>query len=77
LQRYEKALGHEQVNTYIPVLNTARIFATLYAKIGRADKAKDMFSRALYGLEVVLGRSSKRCQDIISALEALKGDPRS
>ena len=48
----------------------------LYAEIGRADKAEDMYSRALYGLEAVLGRSSKRCQDIITALAALNGDRR-
>jgi tetratricopeptide (TPR) repeat protein len=72
LQGYEKALGHEQVNTYVPVLNTAQNFAILYAEIGRADTAENMYSRALYGLEVVLGRSSMRCQDIIATLAALK-----
>ena len=65
LQGYEKALGHERVNTYIPALNTTENFAMLYMEIDRADKAADMYSRALYGLEAVLGRSSKQCQDII------------
>jgi hypothetical protein len=32
-----------------------------------------MYSRALYGLEVVLGRSSKRCQGIVASLAALGG----
>lgn len=76
LQGYEKALGHEQINTYIPALNTAQNLAMLYVEIGRADKTEDMYSRALYGLEAVFGRSSKRCQGIIAALAALNSDRR-
>ena len=76
LQGYEKALGHKRVNTYIPALNTTENFAMLYMEMGRANKAEDVYSRALYSLEAVLGRSSKWCQDIIAALAALKGDRR-
>lgn len=53
LRGYEKALGHKQVNTYIHSLNIAENFAMLYAELGRADKAEDMYSRALYGIEAV------------------------
>ena len=74
LQGYEKALGHEQVNTYVPALNATKNFAMLYMEISRANKARDIYSCALYGLEAVLGRLSKRCQDIIAALAALNGD---
>jgi hypothetical protein len=42
--------------------------------MGRANEAEDLYSRALYGLEAVLGRPSKRCQDIITALAILHGD---
>jgi hypothetical protein len=61
LQGYKKALGYKQVNTYIFALNITKNFAMLYIKIGRADKAKDMYLYALYSLEAVLGRSSKQC----------------
>jgi hypothetical protein len=42
--------------------------------MGRANEAENMYLRALYGLEAVLGRLSERCQDIIAALAALQGD---
>jgi hypothetical protein len=73
LQRYEKALGRERVKAYIPALNAMQNLAILYKQLGWVDKSKDMYSRALDGLEVVLGRSSKRCQDILTALAALGG----
>ena len=74
LQGYEKALSHEQVNTYIPALNTTEKLAILYKQMGRANEAEDLYSRAPYGLEAVLGRPSKRCQDIITALAIFHGD---
>jgi hypothetical protein len=46
----------------------------LYEQMGKANEAENMYLRALYGLEAVLGRPSKRCQDIIAALAALQGD---
>jgi len=76
LQGYVKAIGHERVNTYIPALDTIENFAMLHVEIGRADKAEDMYSCALYGLEAILGRLSKQYQDIIAALAALNGDRR-
>jgi hypothetical protein len=45
-----------------------------YEQMGRANKAENMYLRALHGLEAVLGRLNKRCQDIIAALAALQGD---
>jgi hypothetical protein len=48
--------------------------AILYEQMGRANEAENMYLRALYGLEAVLGRPSTRCQDIIAALAALQGD---
>jgi hypothetical protein len=46
----------------------------LYTEMSRTDKAKDMYLCALYGQEAVLGRSSKRCQNIIAALAGLNSD---
>lgn len=71
IQGYEKALGHNLVKTYIPALNTTENLATLYKQMGRASKAEEMYTRALHGLEVVFGHSSKRCQEVISALADL------
>ena len=42
--------------------------------MGKANGAEDLYLRALYGLEAVLGRPSKWCQDIITALAILHGD---
>ena len=74
LQGYEKALGHERVKTYIPALSTMENLAALYPQFGRANTAKDMYSRALDGVEAVFGRSSKRCQAIATSLANLRGD---
>jgi hypothetical protein len=38
------------------------------------DEAEDMYMHALNSLEPLLGRSSKRCQDIISDMETLQRD---
>lgn len=62
------------MNTYIPALNTTEKLTVLYKQMGRVNEAEDLYSRALYGLEAVLGRPSKRCQDIITALAVLHGD---
>jgi hypothetical protein len=74
LQGYEKALSHEQVNTYIPAPNKAQKVTVLYEQIGRANETKDVYFRALYGLGTVL--EHPRCQDIIAALAALQGGRR-
>jgi hypothetical protein len=55
-------------------MNTMKNLAILYTQLDRTNKAEDMFSSALDGFEAVLGRSSKRCQDIVAALAALHGD---
>jgi len=73
LRGYEKALGREGVKIYFPALNTVQNLAVLYKQLGRVNEAKGMYSRALDGLEVVLGHSSKRYQDILTALTALGG----
>jgi hypothetical protein len=38
----EKALGSEQVLTYIPALNTMQDLAFLLSSVGRADEAKEL-----------------------------------
>lgn len=74
IQGYEKALGHDSVKTYIPALNATQNLAILYKQMGSASKAEEMYTRALYGLEAVFGHSSKRYQDVISALADLHDD---
>jgi len=71
IQGYEKALGHDPVKTYIPALNTTQNLATLYKQMHRASKAEEMYTRTLRGLKAVFGHSSKRYQDVISALADL------
>ena len=74
LQGYEKALGPEPVKTYVPALNATENLANLYEQLGRVSEAKEVYSYVLHGLEIVFGRSSKRYQDVNSALEALNID---
>lgn len=71
IQGYEKALGYNPAKTYIPALNATENLAILYKQMGSASKAEEMYTRALYGLEAVFGQSSKRYQDVISALADL------
>lgn len=47
--------------------------AALYNQLGRASEAKEMHSRVLKGLEIVLGRSSKQYQDVFAASAELSG----
>ena len=63
-----------RVSTYVPALNTAQNIAVLYAALGRADEAKQIFSRALRGFESVFGVSNRQCKDIAAALAALEVD---
>jgi hypothetical protein len=74
LQGYEKVLGREQVKTYTPALNIMQNLAELYTQLSRANKVKDMYSRALDSLKAVFGRSSKWCQNIVAVLAILRGN---
>ena len=66
LQGYEKALGQEQTNTYIPALNTMPNLAALLACAGNTSEAKVHYLRCQEGLNPVFGADHERCQ--LSAL---------
>jgi tetratricopeptide (TPR) repeat protein len=73
LQGYEKALGAENVTTYIPALNTIWAFGSLFERQADLAKAKIMYSKALVGYDKVVGPDhpmSRSLQDNLRALDA-------
>ena len=72
LEGYKEGLGVERIKTYIPALNTFENIANLYKKMGRVAAAEEMYSQALDGTGIVLGRSNKRYGRIAAALEVLR-----
>ncbi|KAF2726439.1 hypothetical protein EJ04DRAFT_530277 [Polyplosphaeria fusca] len=72
LQGYEEAIGPELLPTYLPALNNFFSFGDLYARTGREDAAKEMYSRALVGYKSVQGPSSKWCMEAEDRLQKLQ-----
>ena len=75
LQGKEKALGLENIARYRPALNTMWNLGHLFETQGHLDKAKEMYSRAHTGFQVLLGPSSNECQRerSIASLDATQG----
>ena len=71
LEGYEKALGPEAVKTYIPALNTIENLGDLFKEIDRIKKAKELYLRAIFGVEAVFGHSNKRFRNIQTSLSTL------
>ncbi|KAH8696923.1 hypothetical protein GQ44DRAFT_598083, partial [Phaeosphaeriaceae sp. PMI808] len=57
LRGKEKALGSEQVLTYIPTLNTMQNLAFLLSSVGRTDEAKELYTRAQGGIAMIAHHS--------------------
>ena len=77
LQRYEKALGLENLSGYPPALKTIWDLGDLFAAQGNLDKAKEMYSKACTGFRALLGPSSKECKHIerrIVSLDTSQGN---
>ncbi|KAH9203165.1 hypothetical protein DL95DRAFT_255345, partial [Leptodontidium sp. 2 PMI_412] len=55
LQGYEKAIGPDNIITYIPALNTIWGFGYLFELQADITKARTMFAKALCGFEQVFG----------------------
>ena len=76
LQGYEKVLGLENAARYRPALNTIWGLGNLFEAQRHLDKAKEMYSKARTGFQVLLGPSSNECQRIerrIASLDATQG----
>jgi hypothetical protein len=74
LQGREKALGADNVTTYIPALNTIWGLGSLFERQADLAKAKIMYSKALAGYEKVVGPDDPRSQslqDIVTENKAL------
>ncbi|KAL9053502.1 MAG: hypothetical protein Q9162_004740 [Coniocarpon cinnabarinum] len=74
LQGYKKALGRETVKTFVPALSTAENLANLVARKGRAQEADALYSYTLVGVRAVFGSSSRRCQELVKALDVLRSN---
>ncbi|OCK72974.1 hypothetical protein K432DRAFT_270733, partial [Lepidopterella palustris CBS 459.81] len=51
LEGYEKALGADNITTYIPALNTTWGLGSVFKRQGDSAKARIMYSKALVGYE--------------------------
>jgi len=71
MQGYEKALGLDNVARYRPALNTMWNLGDLFAAQGHLSEAKEMYSRARTGFQVLLGPSSDRCQRLERSIASL------
>ena len=75
LHGYEEAVGVELVKTYIPALSAAWALGNLYSK-DRPSHARNAYTKALHGYEVVQGKSSKACLILNNQLDLLgNSDP--
>jgi hypothetical protein len=71
LRGYEKALGANNITTYIPVLNTLWGLGSLFERQADFTKARIMYSKALAGYEKVVGANYPRCQSLREILQTL------
>jgi hypothetical protein len=80
LQGYEKALGVENITTYILALNTIWNLGSLFEEGTDLAKARIMYSKALAGYEKVMGPNhpeSHSLRESLQALDTLTGKKRS
>jgi Tetratricopeptide repeat len=71
LQGYEKALGANNVTTYIPALNTICGLGSLFERQADLPKARIMYLKALGGYEKVVGPEHPNSQSLRDKLCAL------
>jgi len=74
LHSYEKAIGSDNIITYIPALNTILNLGLLFKHQANLAMAKAMFSKALRGYEQVFGPNhtkSETLQDQLYTLDAI------
>jgi hypothetical protein len=71
LQGYEKAIGADNITTYIPALNTVWGLGSLLERQADFVKARTTYSKALAGYEKVVGPDHPRCQCLREILQAL------
>lgn len=72
LQGYKKAVGPENIHTYVPALKSMLGIGLVSDMLGRANEARAWYLEALQGYEKVYGKSHAKCQvlrDRIAALE--------
>ena len=74
LQGYEKALGMDNIETYIPALRTLWCRGSLSESQARLVEARIMYSKALVGYEKVVGPDhpwTRYVRDKLCALDTL------
>ncbi|PMD11944.1 hypothetical protein NA56DRAFT_533249, partial [Hyaloscypha hepaticicola] len=71
LQGYEKALGKNNIATYIPALHTSSNLGSLFERQDDLAKARIMYSKALVGFEKVFGPNHPKSQRLEGKLRAL------
>jgi tetratricopeptide (TPR) repeat protein len=71
LQGYEKALGPENVTTFVPAIYTNRNLGSLFQRRGDLVKARILYSKALVGCEKVFGNDHLRCCAVRESLNTL------
>jgi hypothetical protein len=71
LQGYEKALGTDNIITYVPALNTIWNFGSLFEHQADIAKTRTMYSKASLGYEQVFGPEHPRSQSSCHKLCAL------
>jgi len=72
LYGFEKALGAENITTYIPALKAIWGLGSVFEDQADLAQARTMYSKALVGYEKVVGLDhpqSRRLQDILRALD--------
>ncbi|KAG4427656.1 hypothetical protein IFR05_016862, partial [Cadophora sp. M221] len=74
LQGYEKAIGPDNITTYVPALNTILNLGLLFEHQADLAKARTMFLKVLRGYEQVFGpehAKSETLRDKLCALDAV------
>jgi tetratricopeptide (TPR) repeat protein len=72
LRGYEKALGADNITTYIPALNTLCSLGSLFKLQADFTKARIMYSKALAGYKKVVGPDHLKCQSLQEILYELE-----
>jgi len=71
LQGYEKAIGPDNIITYVPALNTIWGFGSLFEHQADVVQARNMYAKALCGYEQVFGLEHVKSMTLRNKLCAL------
>jgi tetratricopeptide (TPR) repeat protein len=71
LQGYEKAIGPDNITTYVPALNTILNLGLLFERQADLAKAGTMFSKALRGYKQIFGPDHAKSETLRDQLCAL------